>query len=265
MKKTAPPARNGPAAFSIIEVVLGLALLSILIGGVFSVLRGAIIVTREILDGETRSLKVHSFCELLRRNFEQMPGNAKVNLQYWTGDMSEVAFTDYPLAFTMPGVPSGSPTVLFRIERDASSLGVQAALLYLDEEQSENWQKGQLDESKLVGRRIALMGEIASLNWLFYNDQTQEYEKEWPLTKTQRPTFVQMSLAFMDGSDPVTLVFWIPTVASPQQFTSFGNQGGAGGLPGGGGGGPPPGGGGGGSRPGGGSGGPGAGGQGGGR
>ena len=75
------------------------------------------------------------------------------------------------------------------------------------------------------------MGGIANLRWRFFNDQNQEYEEEWPLTKTQRPTFVEMSLTLMDGSDQASLVFWIPTMANPTQFTNFGNQTGAGGVP----------------------------------
>ncbi len=216
-----------------IEVVLGLALLSILVGGIFSVLRGTMTVSKDIVEGETQTLKVHSFCELLRRNFEQMPGNARVHLKNYTGgsDMLEVSFTDYPLAFTWPGVQAGAKTVLFRTERaSVGGLGLQAAILYLDEEQSENWRKGKFDETKGLGR-ITIMGGIANLRWRFFNDQNQEYEEEWPLTKTQRPTFVEMSLTLMDGSDQASLVFWIPTMANPTQFTNFGNQTGAGGVP----------------------------------
>ena len=219
------PRRRG---FTIIEVVLGLALLSILIGGVFSVLRGTMTGSADLVTGRTQKLRVHSFCELLRRNFEQMPGNARVNLQNYTGgsDMLEVAFTDYPLAFTWPGVQAGAKTVLFRTERSVG-LGLQAVIIYLDEEQSQEWQKGSFDESKGLGR-ITIMGGIAKLHWRFFNDQTQEYEDEWPLTKTQRPTFVEMSLGFMDNSDPITLVFWIPTMANPTQFTNFAGAGGGG-------------------------------------
>lgn len=222
------PATSRRRGFTIIEVVLGLALLSILIGGVFSVLRGTMDVSADVVTEETKTLRVHSFCELLRRNFEQMPGNARVNLQNYTGgsDMLEVAFTDYPLAFTWPGVQAGAKTVLFRTERDrVGGLGLQAAIIYLDEEQSQEWQKGSFDETKGLGR-ITIMGGIASLQWLFYNDQTRKYEEEWPLTKTQRPTFVEMSVKFMDNSDPITLVFWIPTMANPTQFTNFASQGG---------------------------------------
>ena len=227
-----------PCGFTLVEILLGLALIGMLAGGVFAVQRGALQVSTEVVLSETQTLKVHSFCELLRRNFEQMPGNAKVNLQFYGGsgsDMTEVAFTDYPLAFTWPGVSAGAKTVIFRTERSVG-IGLQAAILYLDEEQAAEWQKGgQFDEGKILGR-ITIMDGISMLNWRFLDESKDEYVEEWPLTNTRRPTMVEMTLQFMDGSDPVKLIFWIPTMANPQQFTQFGNQpGGAGGpIPGGG-------------------------------
>ena len=71
--------------FTLIEVVVGLALMAMLIGGIFSVQRGAFTVSTEVVERETQTLRVHSFCELLRKNFEQAPGNAKINLQIWGG------------------------------------------------------------------------------------------------------------------------------------------------------------------------------------
>ncbi len=223
--------------FTLVEILLGLALIGMLAGGIFAVQRGALQVSTEVVKSETQTLKVHSFCELLRRNFEQMPGNSKVNLQFYGGsgsDMSEVAFTDYPLAFTWPGVSAGAKTVIFRTERSVG-IGLQAAILYLDEEQAAEWQKGgTFDEGKILGR-ITIMDGISLLNWRFLDESKDEYVEEWPLTNTRRPTMVEMTLQFMDGSDPVKLIFWIPTMANPQQFTQFGNQaGGAGaGIPGG--------------------------------
>ena len=234
-KRRFPTAAAG--GFTLVEILLGLALIGMLAGGVFAVQRGAMQVSTEVVKSETQTLKVHSFCELLRRNFEQMPGNSKVNLQFYGGsgsDMSEVAFTDYPLAFTWPGVSAGAKTVIFRTERSVG-IGLQAAILYLDEEQAAEWQKGgTFDEGKILGR-ITIMDGISLLNWRFLDESKDEYVEEWPLTNTRRPTMVEMTLQFMDGSDPVKLIFWIPTMANPQQFTQFGNQaGGVGaGIPGG--------------------------------
>ena len=222
-----------PSGFTLVEVLLGLALIGLLAGGIFAVQRGALTVSTEVAERETKVMRVHAFCELLRRTFEQAPGNSRVNLQIYGGagsDLTEVAFTDYPLAFNWPGVTAGSKTVIFRTERSTGSLGLQAAILYLDEEQSQAWQRGQFDETKVLGR-LTLLDGIAFLGWRFFNDTTQEWELEWPINNTRRPSFVEMTLQFIDGYDPVRLVFWIPTMANPQTFTSGAGAGGPGATP----------------------------------
>lgn len=230
------PRKTASGGFTLVEILIGLALFSMLVGGIFAVQKGALEVSREVVDSETKTMRMHSFCELLRRTFEQMPGNAKVNLQYYGGagsDMTEVALTDYPLAFAWPGVNAGAKTIIFRTERSVG-IGLQAAIIYLDEEQADAYsKKGEYDEAKKMGR-ITIIDNIASLRWRFYDETLESASQagpteqawvfEWPRDNTRRPSQVEMNLEFMDGSDPVKLVFWIPTMMNPQQFTSFAGQ-----------------------------------------
>jgi prepilin-type N-terminal cleavage/methylation domain-containing protein len=239
------PLRNRKA-FTLIEVLLGLALFGILVGGIFSVQRGAMEVSKEVTERQGKTMRMHSFCELLRRNFEALPGNAKVFLLPNGGaqsGLSDVAFTNYPLAFTWPGVPAGSNSVIFRTARSESGVGLAASLLYLDEEQAAEFEANQLDERKVLAK-LNLMEGIMTLDWRFFNDATQQWEVEWLRTQTARPSFIEMTLTYIDGQDPVRLVFWIPQMADPQTYTGGGGAGGGGGggqggPPGGGPGGPP--------------------------
>ena len=223
----ASPSRR--KAFSLIEVLLGLALFGILVGGIFSVQRGAMEVSQEVTQRQGKTMRMHSFCELLRRNFEALPGNAKVVLLPSGGSgsgLSDVGFTDFPLAFTWPGVPAGSHSVIFRTARADSGVGLQASLLYLDEEQTTDYEANKLDERKVLAR-LNLMEGIMTLDWRFFNDTTQQWEVEWLRTQTARPSFVEMKLTYLDGQDPVWLYFWIPQMANPETFTQgAGNAGG---------------------------------------
>ena len=231
-------ASKASRAFTLIEVLLGLALFGILVGGIFSVQRGAMEVSKEVTERQGKTMRMHSFCELLRRNFEALPGNAKVFLLPTGGTqsgMSDVAFTNYPLAFTWPGIPAGSNSVIFRTARSESGVGLAAALLYLDEEQSADYEADKLDERKVLAK-LYLMEGIMTLNWRFFNDATQQWEVEWPRTQTARPSFVEMTLTYIDGQDPVRLVFWIPQMADPSTYTQGAGSGAGGGGGGGGGG-----------------------------
>ncbi len=227
------PSSSLSRGFTLIEVLLGLALFGILTGGIFSVQRGAMEVSKEVTERQGKTMRMHSFCELLRRNFEALPGNAKVVLLPVGGPqsgLSDVAFTDFPLAFTWPGVPAGSNSVIFRTARADSGVGLQASLIYLDEEQSADYEADKLDERKVLAK-LNLMEGILTLNWRFFNDSTQEWEEEWLRTQTQRPSFVEMTLTYLDGQDPVRLVFWIPQMVNPQTLAQGARGAGAGGAP----------------------------------
>lgn len=228
-------------AFTLIEVLLGLALFGILVGGIFSVQRGAMEVSKEVTERQGKTMRMHSFCELLRRNFESLPGNAKVFLLPTGGaqsGLSDVAFTNFPLAFTWPGVPAGSNSVIFRTARSDSGVGLTASLLYLDEEQTAEYESNKLDERKVLAK-LNLMEGIMTLDWKFFNDTTQVWETEWPRTQATRPGLVEMILTYLDGQDPVRLIFWIPQMADPATYTQGGANGGGGAGGGDGGGGTP--------------------------
>lgn len=223
--------------FTLIEVLLALALMGMLTAGIFAVQRGAMQVSAEVTTSQEQTLKMHSFCELLRRNLEQLPGNARLVLTPMGGlnsGFSELAFVDYPLAFTWPGVPAGAKTVLFRTEPVIGGLGMQAAVVYLNEEQSQDYENGRWDERDAMAR-LTLIDGLRTLTWRLYDGSVQEWMYEWPRTNTRRPAFAEITLEFLNGQDPVRLSFWIPVVANPQTYTQ--NTGGGGGLGGGGGGG----------------------------
>lgn len=230
----------GRGGFTLIEVLLGLALFSILIGGIFSVQKGTLEVSREVVERETKTMRMNSFADLLRRTFESMPGNAKFVLQLEGGQhsgYSDVQFVDYPLAFSWPGVPAGAKSVIFRTSREPTGVGLQATLLYLDEEQTQDYEQNKLDDRNVLAA-LNLMQGIMRLQWAVFDDTTQQWQEEWLRDKTTRPSFVTLTLEYLDGQDPVQLYFWIPQMANPSTFTQTGGQGGGGGGggPGGGGG-----------------------------
>lgn len=214
------------------EIMLAVGLMGLLVGGIFSVQKGALQTSTAIAEKQAASMRLHSFCELVRHTFEQMPATARIQMQPSGGvgsEMQEIAFKDYPLAFSWPGSKAGYQSVILRMERSRTGTGLQVVLLYLDKEQTEAYEQKQLDETKLAGRLTVYDG-IRSLNWLFYKgsilDKSAEGQEEWNDRQQGRPSFVDMYLELTDGTEPEQLIFWIPVVAQTQQ--------GAGTIPGGG-------------------------------
>lgn len=238
--------RRSSAGFTLIEVMLSVGLLALLISGIFATQRGALSIARDVMDQQEKSMRINAFVELMRRSFEMAPGNSKVHLIVPRGgDGSDVYFKDYPLAFAWSGVSAGSKSVILRTERNADRQ-YSAVVLYLDEEAAKDYEGGNLDEKAVdrkTGmprvRRLQLMEGISSLVWSVIDDAqagsasspnrassasgVEEWVDEWPLDKTKRPSRVRFKLLMADGSEPLTLIFWIPTMVSPEQFANGGS------------------------------------------
>ncbi len=270
--------RASAGGFTLIEVVLALALAGLVFAGTYAIANAASSMSQEITTSQEKAMRVHSFTDLLRRNFEQMPGNTTIELQPRNGAgrravVTEIIMRDYPLAFSWAGVTAGAKTTIFRVEVDDNG-ALGARVLYLNEDQAEEFDNGRLNEEGVPS--IYLIDGMKYCQWNFWDDRTEEWVDTWDKQKynTRRPTLVNLYLQFTDGTSGENVVFWIPTMANPSTYAGNGTGaptggggggGGEGGGPGGPGAGGPggPGGGGPGIGPGGGRGGPGGGGRGG--
>lgn len=250
------------AGFTLIEVVLALAITGMLLGGIFAVARSATSMAEEVASSQERAMVGQSFTGLLRRTFEQVPGNAKVELKITgqgagTSVYSDIVFRDYPMAFAWAGVEAGAKTVIFRTERHPSGT-LAARVLYLNEDQAEAYDNNRFsDDGTAVG--LTLLSGLSFCQWYFWDDRTEEWVEEWDPQKfaNRRPSLVNLYLKFA-GSESVgeNVTFWIPIMANPTSYANpSANRGGQGGPGGGGPGGGGPGGGGPGAGPGGGPGG----------
>lgn len=222
---------GGKHGFTLLEVVLAMALIALLVGGIYGVARGAVQISSKVVRNQQRSMTVHSFLELCRRNFETMPGNAKIELisEGSVGQfLTELVITDYPLAFTWTGVPAGSAEVIMKTEKETSG-SIRVVLQYLNEEEAEDRENAL--GSRDFGVKLTLLNEVKLLQWRFWDPRTEEWEVEW-VDNARRPSLVELNLEFYDAEEPLRSVFWIPTMADPEQLTQAIPGGGAGAVPG---------------------------------
>ena len=250
---TNPVAMHSHGGFTLLEVMLAVGLMAILIGGIFSVQRGALLISADVTKSQEEAMRMGSFAELLRRNCEQAPGNSKMHLILPRGGNggSELYFKDYPMAFAWSGVSAGSKSVILRVEQNKARK-FSAVVLYLDEEAAKDYENGSLDEravDRATGmprvRRLELMDGIESMLWEVIDDTVaatnnlgtdkEEWFPDWPFDKTKRPTRIRFKLDLVDSSEPLALTFWVPSMVSPEQFANGGGGGAGGGGAGGGG------------------------------
>ena len=215
--------------FTLIEVVLGMAILGLIVSGIYSVAVGTVQLSNAVSESQNEEIRLHNFLRLLRRNFERMPGNAGMTVLPLNGAPPEadVVFYNYPLAFYWPSVPAGSSRVVL-MSRKSSRGTLDVGLLYLDEEAPEDYRSNMGGVGQQPGLWLNLLSDVIHFEWRVF-DETLGDTGEWvPLWEDpeRRAGIVRLELQFLgQGLDERTeSIFWIPNMVNPEQLVNSNNQ-----------------------------------------
>ena len=125
--KTARSLRKVNRGFTLLELIVAIGLIGVVLTGVYKVASKAIELSDNVLIRQHENMHMHSFMGLLKRNIEDIPGNAQINMEPVQGQSgitrSEIALVDYPLAFSWAGVSAGSKIVFIVTGPDKSLQG----------------------------------------------------------------------------------------------------------------------------------------------
>ncbi len=227
--------RNNVRGFTLLEIVLGMAILGLIVSGIYSVAVGTVKLSNAVSESQNEEIRLHNFLRLLRRNFERFPGNAGITMMEVNGNPpeSDVVFYNYPLAFYWPSVPAGSSRVVLMSKRSSRGT-LDVGLLYLDEEADEDYRASMGGISQMPGLWLNLLSDVSVFKWTFFDEtlgDTGEWVEIWE-DPQKRPGIVRLELLFYgQGLDErVESIFWIPSMVNPEQLVQAGagGRGGAG-------------------------------------
>ncbi len=202
------------AAFTLLEMILSVALTGILAVAAFTLTNGAIQMGAEVGDDQKRVLQIRRCLEVFRSQMESLPGNARFELlgeDAGTGSLSELRIYDVPELFQVGGASSRSDVVSIISEnlegRDRNEQrGIELSLRYDVFGESE---------SEVESRYLPLMVGLAGVEWRFYSQVDEGWLTEWEENQG-RPRFIELNLIFDSTRSPIRTVFWLPPVANPR-------------------------------------------------
>lgn len=219
--------------FTLIEIVLGMAIIGLIVSGIYAVAVGTVELSNAVSESQNEEIRLHNFLRLLRRNFERFPGNGGITMMPVNGNPpeSDVVFYNYPLAFYWPSVPAGSARVVLMSKRSSRGT-LDVGLMYLDEEAPEDFRSSMGGINQLPGLWLHLLSDVILFRWTFFDEtlgEAGEWVELWE-DPQKRPGIVRLELQFYgQGLDDRTeAIFWIPSMVNPEQLVAQGG-GGAGG------------------------------------
>jgi type II secretion system protein J len=203
-----PATRNqkrAPASgYLLLEVLLALAVLSVVVVMVFQIIQTTLRVTSNINFLETQQQKVDGICELLRRNFVSLPQTCLFQTRK-RNESTELVFRYAPFNFSWlkTGAQFGNVVIAGRPQPDG-----RFALSVLQE--SGNPLESYVDAgTERKGDWIPLVNDVDQLSWRFYDSFAGKWLAEWPDTG-RKPTLVEITFKLTGRNHTERCVFRWP-------------------------------------------------------
>ena len=222
-------ARRGFAAFTLIEVVIGLTILAMITGTLFAIVRGAVRGAAEIEQVQRENDSINRLIELCRQTFQTMPATATLTLEIKeqsTPVMQELTISGAPHCFGFGTSPTSYKDSIIGLQADPNgAVSEESGLPLYDLSLSREDLIPVADDNELAIRQdsnsaiapdeegrywMPLLQGVNSLTWRFYKKDEEVWEEEW--SRSQWPDLIEMNLVMNGRTLPLRAVFAVPVI-----------------------------------------------------
>jgi hypothetical protein len=194
----------------LLEVILGLAILTIIVTLVFRIIQTTVRITTDVQYLQSEQEHADGLYEILRKHFDSLPRTAQFQTRR-VGNVLELVFLGAPFHFswTANGPQFGSTVIAARRGSDGS---YSLAVVQEPEDASTSY---AVSGDPTLARWAPIVGNLRECNWRFFDPRTQEWKNDWK-DPGARPTLFECTFEASGQVVPTRAVFRWP-VASNQQ------------------------------------------------
>ena len=217
-------------AFTLIEVVIGLTILTMITGTLFAIVKGSVRGAADIERVQRENDSINRLIELFRQTFQTMPGTATLTLTITEQSeplMQELTISNSPHCFGFGTSPTSykDSIIGLRLDTEQSTSTETDAPRYNLSVSREDLIPST-DDSQLAIRQDAnsltapddegrfwmpLLPAVTALSWRFYKQSDDTWETEWSDSKW--PDLIEMTLAMDGRTQPLRAVFGVPVLS----------------------------------------------------
>jgi hypothetical protein len=193
------------SGYLLLEVLLALAVLSIVVVMIFQIIQTTLKVTSDMKFLQTQQRKVDGIAELLRRNFVSMPRTCVFQTRNNNGSL-ELIFRDAPFNFSWVNAGANYGTVVLA-NRPQPDGRLALSVMQESERDSESSGGGENEKKE---EWFPLMDGVERLNWRFFDGATGKWSLDWANTAA-KPNLVELTFKLAGRNHTERCVFPWPT------------------------------------------------------
>jgi prepilin-type N-terminal cleavage/methylation domain-containing protein len=212
----------GSRGFTLLEIVIALGLMGMLVGMIFRVARTSVQLSQMVVEGQKVTMERNAFFNLLKQQFENMPGNAIIRLDSndsRSGDVSRslfsLTFQNIPMSFDWGEVPITAEAIELATVEQRDGF-VDVILKFYDEEILQDSSKRSNDDIEPFAE-ITLLEDLWMCDCEVVDGNSMEQFTEWD-NDNKLPLQVKFYCRFEPTSDIIQQTFWVVPKQNPEVF-----------------------------------------------
>ena len=208
---THPTARTSKAGrwahgFTLIEIIVGMALMIIVIGGVYGVANGALSVGKAMAERRIQETRIMNFVTAWREYLETLPPETRITV----GEKPSRKFGKGSLLFENGSVPFAwtrsvklAPAVEFKLVR-SQVVPRSSDLMVIHLRKPER--ATSADEYEPIAQ-LPLLEGLSEFTWQFYDVENKKWVTLWE-DQPHPPLFMRLRFGFTSDPKVYEYVFW---------------------------------------------------------
>lgn len=210
------------SGFTLLEIVIALGLMGMLVGMIFRVARTSVQLSQMVVEEQQVSMERNAFFNLLKQQFENMPGNAILRLESndsRNGNVSRslfsLVFQNVPMSFDWGEVPTTAEAVELATVEQRDGF-VDVVLKFYDEEiLLDSGARGNSDVDPFA--EITLLEDLWMCDCEVVDGNSMEQFTEWD-NDNKLPLQVKFYCRFEPTTDIVQQTLWVVPKQNPEVF-----------------------------------------------
>lgn len=202
--------------FTLLEIVIALGLMGMLVGMIFRVAQSSMKLSQSVVETQNEMMEHNAFFNLLKNHFEQIPGNAVINLESYEArdrTLFTLTFQNVPMSFNWGDVPMTAEAIeLSTVEQRDGFIDV--VLRFYDVKILEDSTSTGDDDAEPFAE-ITLIEDMWMCDCEVIDGSTMEADTFWD-NSGQQPLQVKFYCRFTPTSDIVQQTFWVVPKENPE-------------------------------------------------